>query len=393
MMNGDVYEGEWLNDKAYGKGSKRFAAGYCHEGGYYADLRHGYGVYRWASGDKLEGFWSFGDQVARGSYWYSNGDVFVGFWVKGLKEGRGIFTTGNTSFEEVWVGGKRQSRAPTRYWPRRLLHTTPEHSICTSTSPFGPIRAGVIGIEAPLDGAAGAQGQDGQGAQGDGASDSARSLAAAASAAAAAGNGAAGAAAGAGAADMAVSPRPEEQLMLEVGAAAGGSTSVVHSGRGQSDFAALAAIDASSARGPRPELRSPRGGGAPSIGPVLTPSTSRSRSTMSDNGVGSSASAVPAPAPVAAAGPAMDDNAEQASAGPLSARPSMPGLNQTGACMSPGPAMQDASMTCKICYSAAINTVFLRCGHMVSCMPCSDRIDKCPICRAPIQDVIQTFRA
>lgn len=48
---------------------------------------------------------------------------------------------------------------------------------------------------------------------------------------------------------------------------------------------------------------------------------------------------------------------------------------------------------CKVCWSETINCVFIRCGHMAVCISCSDRLDRCPICRAEIEDVIQTYYA
>lgn len=47
---------------------------------------------------------------------------------------------------------------------------------------------------------------------------------------------------------------------------------------------------------------------------------------------------------------------------------------------------------CKICYNASINCVLIRCGHMCTCLDCSSQLEKCPICRKHIDDVIQTFK-
>jgi hypothetical protein len=49
--------------------------------------------------------------------------------------------------------------------------------------------------------------------------------------------------------------------------------------------------------------------------------------------------------------------------------------------------------TCKVCYDAKINCVLIRCGHMCTCLECSQQLEKCPICRKYIDDVIQTFRS
>lgn len=46
---------------------------------------------------------------------------------------------------------------------------------------------------------------------------------------------------------------------------------------------------------------------------------------------------------------------------------------------------------CKICFENKVNTVLIRCGHMGVCLDCSRQLDKCPICRSEIDQVIQIF--
>ncbi|KAJ1833172.1 hypothetical protein LPJ63_002951, partial [Coemansia sp. RSA 2711] len=53
--------------------------------------------------------------------------------------------------------------------------------------------------------------------------------------------------------------------------------------------------------------------------------------------------------------------------------------------------------TCKICWDATTNCVFLNCGHMCTCLECGNKILKagreCPICREYIAKVVHVFRA
>ena len=53
------------------------------------------------------------------------------------------------------------------------------------------------------------------------------------------------------------------------------------------------------------------------------------------------------------------------------------------------------SGSCVICSEASIDSVVYRCGHMCVCMACGLELKaqglKCPICRAPITDVIRAY--
>ncbi|XP_076877856.1 E3 ubiquitin-protein ligase XIAP [Brachyhypopomus gauderio] len=46
---------------------------------------------------------------------------------------------------------------------------------------------------------------------------------------------------------------------------------------------------------------------------------------------------------------------------------------------------------CKVCMDRDIAIVFIPCGHLVTCMKCSDSLGKCPICCAVITQKIKTY--
>ena len=50
---------------------------------------------------------------------------------------------------------------------------------------------------------------------------------------------------------------------------------------------------------------------------------------------------------------------------------------------------------CVICSEGSINSVMYRCGHMCVCMQCGLELKaqglKCPICRAPITDIVRAY--
>ena len=53
------------------------------------------------------------------------------------------------------------------------------------------------------------------------------------------------------------------------------------------------------------------------------------------------------------------------------------------------------SGNCVICSEASIDAVVYRCGHMCVCMSCGLELKaqglKCPICRAPITDIVRAY--
>ena len=51
--------------------------------------------------------------------------------------------------------------------------------------------------------------------------------------------------------------------------------------------------------------------------------------------------------------------------------------------------------TCKICCVRNIDSVLVPCGHVISCMSCSERFDggPCPICKQGVALVLKTYRA
>ena len=62
------------------------------------------------------------------------------------------------------------------------------------------------------------------------------------------------------------------------------------------------------------------------------------------------------------------------------------------------PAVQQAGpapLECKICFCNGINAVFAGCGHLVCCLVCAYRVDRCPICRVQVlpNEIIRTFTA
>ena len=54
-VDGDVYEGLWLNDKAHGHGTYRHANGATYIGEWFEDKQHGHGIESWPDGARYDG--------------------------------------------------------------------------------------------------------------------------------------------------------------------------------------------------------------------------------------------------------------------------------------------------------------------------------------------------
>ena len=47
---------------------------------------------------------------------------------------------------------------------------------------------------------------------------------------------------------------------------------------------------------------------------------------------------------------------------------------------------------CAICFERPVRTIFANCGHMLACVQCSLKMDKCPVCRTVVDgNVVRVF--
>jgi len=48
--------------------------------------------------------------------------------------------------------------------------------------------------------------------------------------------------------------------------------------------------------------------------------------------------------------------------------------------------------TCAICFERPVRTILANCGHMLACVQCSLKMEKCPICRVSVEgNVVRVF--
>lgn len=92
-VNGDLYEGSFVEGKCHGNGIIKFASGKIFKGSFSDGMFHGKGVLTFQDGDSFEGEWENGIQKQGGVLIIKNGDRFEGNWRDGKKACKGIYTS------------------------------------------------------------------------------------------------------------------------------------------------------------------------------------------------------------------------------------------------------------------------------------------------------------
>jgi hypothetical protein len=105
--NGDVYVGEFVNDRPHGYGKLEYADGNVYEGQYIDGKKNGHGKFTFASGDVYEGDWKDNNVHGQGRYTYASGDVYEGQYIDGNKNGHGKYTYVNG---DVYEGNFKDSK-------------------------------------------------------------------------------------------------------------------------------------------------------------------------------------------------------------------------------------------------------------------------------------------
>lgn len=115
--NGDVYTGDWKKGRRTGRGLYLFAqSGNRYKGEYVDGVKQGQGIFWWTSGqhagDRYIGAFSGDKRNGRGTYTYANGDIYVGNWLDGKQHGDGemLYAEDLSRLRGQWSNGLREGR-------------------------------------------------------------------------------------------------------------------------------------------------------------------------------------------------------------------------------------------------------------------------------------------
>ncbi|KRX10994.1 Protein kinase-like domain [Pseudocohnilembus persalinus] len=106
--NGDLYEGEILDNMRNGYGKQIWKNGAVYEGNWLNNNKHGQGIYKNKEGDYYEGSWFKNKKQGHGILISKRNDIFYeGSWVNDMQHGYGKYKNQNGEiYEGNWIDNK-----------------------------------------------------------------------------------------------------------------------------------------------------------------------------------------------------------------------------------------------------------------------------------------------
>jgi hypothetical protein len=102
---GEIYDGDWKDNRRQGEGVLRLADGTVYRGHFENHKRNGHGEYAWSDGRSYVGEWQDNRIQGRGTMTYANGDAYSGDFVDGKRHGQGRmqWAATNLTFAGEWA--------------------------------------------------------------------------------------------------------------------------------------------------------------------------------------------------------------------------------------------------------------------------------------------------
>ena len=89
---GNVFYGNWVDDKKDGKGKVTYSNGDIYDGDWSKNNIQGTGMFIYANGDKYDGEWINSQRNGKGTFTSNAGEKYIGEWKDDIRTGQGTFT-------------------------------------------------------------------------------------------------------------------------------------------------------------------------------------------------------------------------------------------------------------------------------------------------------------
>jgi len=108
LSDGVIYKGEFYEDRKNGKGQMVFMDTSEYDGDFFDDHIHGIGKFIWADGREYLGEFNYGKMHGKGIFIWPDGRKYEGEYLNDQKHGYGRFvTSANSMYEGDWRFGKK----------------------------------------------------------------------------------------------------------------------------------------------------------------------------------------------------------------------------------------------------------------------------------------------
>jgi hypothetical protein len=109
--NGEVYDGQWKDDKGHGEGKHTWPSGAVYDGQWQDGKHHGTGKYTWPDGAVYDGQWQDGKHHGTGKSTWPDGAVYDGQWQDDKRHGKGKYTWPNGEvYDGAWLNNQRHGK-------------------------------------------------------------------------------------------------------------------------------------------------------------------------------------------------------------------------------------------------------------------------------------------
>ena len=113
---GNKYDGDWKKDKKEGKGIFIYKSGSKYEGDFKNNVKDGHGLFTYKNGDKYDGDFKSGSKAGKGVKYFANGDKYDGEWEEDEYNGNGVFYYHNgDKYVGQFKGGVKEGKGTYYY--------------------------------------------------------------------------------------------------------------------------------------------------------------------------------------------------------------------------------------------------------------------------------------